>query len=108
MRENSIPSKVIAFLNEYPGRNNKEIAQGIGTNEEYIRFTLQKMKKKGLILGSNKNGWYTDEELQKRLARKKEIANDVLEECYAIFKISENEKNKIQLARIITDLLKKI
>lgn len=46
MRENSIPSKVIAFLNEYPGRNNKEIAQGIGTNEEYIRFTLQKMKKK--------------------------------------------------------------
>ncbi|KYM49691.1 hypothetical protein MWG07_11700 [Fusobacterium necrophorum] len=108
MQKNSIPDRVLTFLNEYPGRNNQEIAQGIGANEKNIRFELHKMKKKGLILGSDKDGWYTDEELQKKIIRKKEIAQNVLEECYILFKQTENERNKIQLARIITDLLKKI
>ncbi|CAL7916090.1 hypothetical protein [Fusobacterium necrophorum] len=42
MQKNSIPDRVLTFLNEYPGRNNQEIAQGIGANEKNIRFELHK------------------------------------------------------------------
>ena len=107
MHKNSIPDKIISFLTEYPGRSNREIAQGIAVNENNIRGELYKLKKKGFIFGCAKDGWYTDEDLRNQLQRKKEIATDVLEECYALFKNCENEKNKIQIARIITDLLKK-
>ncbi len=107
MQKNSIPDRIISFLTEYPGRNNREIAQGIAANENNIRGELYRLKKKGFIFGCAKDGWFTDEELRKRIQRKKEIAEDILEECYLLFKNCENEKNKIQLARIITDLLKK-
>lgn len=107
MRENSVANRIVAFLNESPGRNNKEIAQGIKVDQDSVRYALYHLKRKGYIFGSNKVGWMTDEDLKGQIQRKKEIAENVLEECYSLFENSQSEKNKIQLARIIVYLLKK-
>ena len=98
--------KIIAFLNENPLRTNKEIAEGVGITESNIRSVLYKMKKSKMIKKDN-GLWITDDNFQKKQKRKVEIADYIIEDCFIEYQNTQSLKDKIKLANIIIELLKK-